>query len=98
MVLPFLFPAELIIGVAGSGRGEEPSGGKVLGLIQIRLSAAEFSENYGGLSSQSRASACRRFQRHKRSQLFSSSQDEAAFESLPTCRVFRQTALYGGQK
>jgi hypothetical protein len=37
MVLPFFFPAILILLVAGSGRGEEPSGGEVLRLIQIRL-------------------------------------------------------------
>jgi hypothetical protein len=37
MVVSFFFPAELIRWNCGSGRGEEPSGGKVLRLIQIRL-------------------------------------------------------------
>jgi hypothetical protein len=36
MVLPFFFPAELIRWNCGSERGEEPSGGEVLRLIQIR--------------------------------------------------------------
>jgi len=33
----FFFPAELILRNCGSGRGEEPSGGSVLRLIQTRL-------------------------------------------------------------
>jgi hypothetical protein len=37
MVLPFFFPATLILGFAGPGRGEEPSGANVRRLIQIRL-------------------------------------------------------------
>jgi hypothetical protein len=37
MVLPFFCPATLILELRGSGRGEEPSGGNVLRLIQIRL-------------------------------------------------------------
>ena len=35
----FFFPAELILRNCGSGRSEEPSGGNVLRLIQIRLPA-----------------------------------------------------------
>ena len=34
------FPAYLIIGIAGSGRGEEPSGERALRLSQIRLICA----------------------------------------------------------
>ena len=38
MVLPFFpFPRYIDSAVRGSGRGEEPSGGKVLRLIRIRL-------------------------------------------------------------
>jgi hypothetical protein len=37
MVLPFLFPALLILFVAGREKAKEPSGGNVLRLIQIRL-------------------------------------------------------------
>jgi hypothetical protein len=43
MVLPFLFPAALILWNRGSGRGEEPSGGDVLRLIQIRLTMVGFA-------------------------------------------------------
>jgi hypothetical protein len=40
----FFFPAELILWNCGSGRGEEPSGGDVLRLIQIRLATASFAK------------------------------------------------------
>jgi hypothetical protein len=44
MVLPFFSPAELDSGTAGPEGGEEPSGGKVLRLIRIRLAAASLQE------------------------------------------------------
>ena len=44
--------------------------GKVLRLIQDRLSDAEFGKNLANLSNQFAASANRRFQFYKRSQLF----------------------------
>jgi hypothetical protein len=40
----FLFPATLILELRGSGRGEEPSGGNVLRLIQIRLTTSSFEK------------------------------------------------------
>jgi hypothetical protein len=45
MVLPF-FPRRFDPFGCGSGSGEEPSGGEVLRLIQIRLSDAELGQNY----------------------------------------------------
>ena len=39
MVLPFLFPRYIDSVIRGSGKGEEPSGGSALRLIQIRLTA-----------------------------------------------------------
>ena len=44
MVLPFFFPAALILRLEGSGRGEEPSGGNALRLIQIRLTASSLDK------------------------------------------------------
>src|SRR5262249_40203344 len=41
--LLFFIPAELILWNCGSGRGEEPSGGNVLHLIQIRLATPSFA-------------------------------------------------------
>ena len=47
------FPRAVLDSVnRGSGRGEEPSGGKVLRLIQIRFSDAEFGKNLASLSNQ----------------------------------------------
>jgi len=40
----FLFPAELLFRTCGSGRGEEPGGGKILRLIQIRLTTPSFEK------------------------------------------------------
>src|SRR4029077_9879337 len=51
-VLPFFFPAELILGRRGSGGGEEPSGEKVLRLIQIRLMCAVYAKTVRISSSQ----------------------------------------------
>src|SRR5262249_35447699 len=56
----FLPPQSYVLVVCGSGRGEEPSGGKVLRLIQIRLAARVF-EKTGSLSSQFGTSLNRRF-------------------------------------
>jgi hypothetical protein len=47
----FLFPAEWILWNCGSGRGEEPSGGNVLRLIQIRLMRAVYTKTAPILSS-----------------------------------------------
>ena len=44
MVLPFFFPAALILRLEGSGRGEEPSGEKILRLIQIRVATASLEK------------------------------------------------------
>src|SRR5712671_2420962 len=44
-IFPFLFfPATLISAVARSGRGEEPSGERVLRLIQIHLATLSFEK------------------------------------------------------
>jgi hypothetical protein len=43
IVLPFFFPAALVLWNRGSGRGEEPSGETVLRLIQIRLTMVGFA-------------------------------------------------------
>jgi hypothetical protein len=42
--LSFFFPAELVFWDCGSGRDEEPSGEKVLRLIQIRLATPSFEK------------------------------------------------------
>jgi hypothetical protein len=43
MVLPFCFPATLILRIAGPEGGEEPAG-EVLRLIQIRLTTPSFEK------------------------------------------------------
>jgi hypothetical protein len=60
-----------------SGRGEQPGGAKGLRLIQIRFSDAEFCKNVANLSNQFAANANRRFEFHKRSQLFIRAHKEA---------------------
>jgi hypothetical protein len=40
------FPAKLIVGTAGSGKGEEPSGEKFLRLIQIRLTTPSLEKSH----------------------------------------------------
>ena len=44
MILPFFFPRYVDSAIRGSGRGEEPSGGNVLRLIQIRLAMSRFEK------------------------------------------------------
>jgi hypothetical protein len=41
----FLFPAKLLFGIAGPEEEEEPSGGNVLRLIQIRLTTPSFERS-----------------------------------------------------
>src|SRR6266481_1342430 len=69
MVRSFRFPRYVRSELPGSGRGEEPSGGNALHLIQDRLSDAEFCEHRTNLSNQFAATANHRFECHKRSQL-----------------------------
>jgi len=70
------FPAELLLWNCGSGRDEEPSGGKVLRLIQIRLTTPKSEENYASLSSQFAATPNCRFEFEKRGQFFICSHNE----------------------
>jgi hypothetical protein len=74
-----------------SGRGEQPGGAKGLRLIQIRFSDAEFCKNVANLSNQFAANANRRFEFHKRSQLFHPRAQGSAF-----CRrdVRQQSRLF----
>jgi hypothetical protein len=72
----FLFPRCVDSVVCRSGRGEEPRGANVPCLIQIRLSDAEFGKNVANLSNQFAVTANRRFQFHKRSQLFIGTHNE----------------------
>jgi len=65
----FLFSAELILWNRGSGRGEEPGGARVLRLIQIRL-ATPVLKNLAFSSSTIATITYRRFEFHKRRQLF----------------------------
>ena len=65
----FLFPARLILLVQVRKR-RRTSAGKVLRLIQDRLSDAEFGKNLANLSNEFATSADRQFQFQKRSQLF----------------------------
>jgi len=51
MVLSF-FPRQVIFGVEGLEEAKKPSGEKVLRLIQIRFSDAEFCKNLANLSNQ----------------------------------------------
>src|SRR6266478_3166346 len=71
------FPAELLLWNCGSGRDEEPSGGKVLRLIQIRLTIPKSGENYASLSSQFAATPNCRFEFEKRGQLIIRVHNEA---------------------
>jgi len=64
------FPAELLLWNCGSGRDEEPSGGKVLRLIQIRLTIPKSGENYASLSSQFAATPNCRFEFEKSGKFF----------------------------
>jgi hypothetical protein len=50
MVLPFFFPAELILGSFGDPEEAKNLAGKVLRLIQIRLIEGLFNKNYVKLS------------------------------------------------
>jgi hypothetical protein len=60
--ISFLFPRQaLILQFCRSRRGEQPSGGKVLRLIQDRL-RDEFGKNLAFLSNQFAVSTDRRFQ------------------------------------
>jgi hypothetical protein len=65
----FLFPRRIGSVVAGLEEAKDLAG-KSSHLIQDRLSDAEFGKNLACLSSQFAASANRRFEFHKRSQLF----------------------------
>jgi len=65
----FLFPTELISGIAGPGRDEEPQRGKCPSPDSDPL-LWSFAKKLATLSRQFAASANRRFQFHKRSQLF----------------------------
>jgi hypothetical protein len=69
MVLPFSFPAELILRSRVRKRAKNLPG-KVLRLIQIRFSDAEFCKNVANLSNQFAANANRRFEFQKRGQFF----------------------------
>src|SRR5437868_3873892 len=60
MVRSFRFPGYVRSELPGCGRGEEPSGGNALHLIQDRLSGAEFCENRACLSSKLASRAERR--------------------------------------
>jgi hypothetical protein len=62
--------------------GEEPSG-KVLHLIQDRLSDAEFGKNLAFVSKQFASNANRRFEFHKCSQLFIGAHNET-FSVVPS--------------
>jgi len=64
------FPAALLFWNCGSGRDEEPSGGKALRLIRIRYNDVEFGKNLAKQSRQFAASANLQFEFHKRRQLF----------------------------
>jgi len=66
----FLFPRYVDFAIRGFGRGEEPSGANVLRLIRIRLSDAESGKISLGCQAAKAATANRRFQFYKRSQLF----------------------------
>jgi hypothetical protein len=46
MVLPFFSPAALILGLRGPEEAKNPSGEKILCLIQIRLNALGVCEKY----------------------------------------------------
>jgi hypothetical protein len=71
MILPFFFLAELFLGNCGSGRDEEPSGEQaVLRHIRIRLATLSFEKISLACQDKFATSPNRRFQLHKRSQLF----------------------------
>jgi hypothetical protein len=70
MVLPFFFPATLVVNCRGLEEGEEPSGGNALRLIQIRLSDAEFGKISLTCRDKFAATANHRFQLEKSTQLF----------------------------
>jgi hypothetical protein len=65
----FPFPRCVDLGLQGPEEAKNPAG-KVLRLIQDRLSDAEFGKNLASLSNQFAASANRRFEFNKRAQLF----------------------------
>jgi hypothetical protein len=69
MIISFLFPRRIGSAVAGLEEAKNRAG-KVLPLIQDRLSDAEFGKNAAKLSSQFAASANGRFEFQKRAQLF----------------------------
>jgi hypothetical protein len=71
----FLFPRRVDSAIAGPEEATNPAG-KVLRLIQDRLSDAEFGKTAANLSNQFAASADRQFQFEKRSQLFIRTHDE----------------------
>ena len=82
MVLPFLFfPPSCFSPDCGSGRDEEPSGGNVLRLIQIRLICIFYTET--GRSQYSQAmpnlhvGSCLMFAKH--SQLFIRTHDKTLY-------------------
>ena len=64
-VLPFFFPAAVRSGIAGSGRGEEPSGAKGPPPDSDPFSDVESGENLVSLSRQFPATTNRRFQSDK---------------------------------
>jgi hypothetical protein len=76
MVLPFYFPASLILRLRVR-RGKEPSGGRVLRLIQIRLTASSL-DKLRQLVNTIRGSN-RQFKLHKRGQLFIGATAERLF-------------------
>ena len=69
MDISFLFPRRVDSAVAGLEEAKNPAG-KILRLIQDRLSAAEFGKNLANLSNQFAVSANHGFEFQKRSQLF----------------------------
>ena len=68
MVVPFFPPATLILWFGGSGRGEEPSGGKCPPPDSNPFNDAESAENRASLSRQFAAAVNRRFEFQKRGQ------------------------------
>ena len=60
-IFPFVFPLLRFLD-CGSGRDEEPSGGKALRLIQIRLATPSFEQISAARQVQIVASANRRFE------------------------------------
>jgi hypothetical protein len=77
MVLPFVYPALLILLVAGPEGAKNLSGGNVLRLIQIRLRTPSLQRILPACQDNSPQIANPGFEFHKRSQLFIGAHDEA---------------------